>query len=109
MSNGKVVLEIKIVDSPTWISVQVDGESTHRGTMLPNSVQSFEAEEKVSVTSGKANKTIVTLNGNELGTLGETTNVIRDVIFTRETTIMPESSFSQSPEDKDEKEKEKEE
>jgi cytoskeletal protein RodZ len=107
--NEKVVLEIKIIDSPTWISVQVDGESTHRGTMLPNSVQSFEAEEKVSVTSGKANKTIVTLNGNELGSLGETTSVIRDVVFTRETTIIPESSFSQPPEENQEEEKKEEE
>lgn len=106
--NEKVILEVKIIDSPTWISVQVDGESTHKGTMLPNSVQSFEAQEKVTVTSGKANKTIVSLNGIELGSLGETAGVIRDVVFTRETTIMPESSFVQSEENKDEEKNEAE-
>lgn len=88
----KVWLEIKISDAPTWISVEVDGKIAHSGTMLPNSVQSFEAEEKISVTSGKASMTNITLNGKELGLLGDSAGVIRDVIFTKETTIIPEPS-----------------
>ena len=88
----KVRLEIKISDAPTWISVEMDGKIVHSGTMLPNSVQLFEAEEKISVTSGKADRTNIVLNGKELGLLGDTAGVIRDVVFTKEITIIPEPS-----------------
>lgn len=105
----KVRLEIKISDAPTWISVEVDGKIVHSGTMLPNSVQLFEAEEKISVTSGKANRTNVVLNGKELGLLGDIAGVIRDVVFTKETTIIPEPSVpevvpDQNADDKKDKE-----
>jgi cytoskeletal protein RodZ len=91
-----ISLEIKIEESPTWVSIEVDGTVAQEGTMLPGSIQKFEGEEKVTVTSGKANKTIVTLNGQELGPLGEETVVVRDVVFTKETKIMPQSSAFQT-------------
>lgn len=93
--NEVIVLEIKIEESPTWVSIEVDGTIAQQGTMLPGSIQKFEGKEQISVTSGKANKTIVTLNGQELGPLGQATNVVRDVVFTRETKIIPQSSGSE--------------
>ncbi len=107
----KVHLEIKISDAPTWISVEVDGKAIHSGTMLPNSSQSFEAEEKISVTSGKASRTSITLNGKELGLLGDSAGVIRDVVFMKETTIIPEPLVSEVLPDQEldgEKDKKKE-
>lgn len=91
-----VSLEIKIEDSPTWVSIQVDGTIAQEGTMLPGSIQKFEGQENVTVTSGKANKTLITLNGQELGPLGQETIVVRDVVFTKETKIMPQPETFQA-------------
>lgn len=93
--NEMIKLEIKIEDSPTWVSIEVDGTVAQEGTMLPGSIQKFEGKEKITVTSGKADKTIVNLNGQELGPLGEQTNVVRDVVFTKETKIMPRPAASE--------------
>ena len=93
--NEIINLEIKIEESPTWVSIEVDGTVAQEGTMLPGSIQKFEGKDKISVTSGKADKTIIILNGQELGPLGEKTNVVRDVVFTKETKIIPQPSSSQ--------------
>lgn len=85
----KIRLEIAIKDLPVWVSVEVDGKSVHSGTMLSGSTQFFEAEDRISVTSGKANMTLVKLNGQDLGPLDDSPGVVRDVIFTRETKMMP--------------------
>jgi cytoskeletal protein RodZ len=86
----KVKVEIRIEDVSTWVSVTVDGNNVQSGTMLPGSMQTFEAAQQISVTSGKANKTMIIFNGNEIGALGDTPGIIRDVIFTKDTKIMPE-------------------
>lgn len=102
--NETIKLEVKIEESPTWISVEVDDKGIQSGTMLPGAVQIFEATERISVTSGKANKTIITLNSQELGPLGDSMGVVRDVIFTRDTNIIPEPA---APEPTEEQEQDK--
>lgn len=86
----KIYLKVEIVDFPVWVSVETDGNIAQSGTMLAGSFQEFEAQEKISITSGRADKTIIYLNGEKLGSLGTEGTVIRDVIFTKETKIMPE-------------------
>ncbi|MEA1926196.1 MAG: DUF4115 domain-containing protein [Patescibacteria group bacterium] len=93
--NGIIKFGIQIEQVPTWISIEVDGNIIQSGTMLPGSAQIFEGQERISVTSGKADKTIITLNGKVLGPLGDTPGVIRDVIFTKKTEIIPESSVAE--------------
>lgn len=85
----KVRLEISIKDVPVWVSVEVDGKNVHSGTMLPGSVGSFEADNQIAVTSGKASMTMIKLNGQDLGQLNNSPGVVRDVIFTKETKMIP--------------------
>lgn len=98
----KVQLEVMVQESPVWVSVEVDGKNVHSGTMLPGSAQFFEANDQVSVTSGKANMTLIKLNGRDLGPLNNSPGVVRDVIFTKETKMIP------APLEKSEEEREKE-
>lgn len=108
----KVVVEIRVEERPIWISVEVDGSNVQSGTMLAGSSQVFEGQDQISVTSGKANKTMIKLNGQEIGPLGESPGVVRDVIFTKDTKLMPlpsdetpaveESAANDQAEEKDE-------
>ncbi|MDA3815618.1 MAG: DUF4115 domain-containing protein, partial [Patescibacteria group bacterium] len=83
----KIKIEIKVEDSPVWVSVKLDEKDVQSGTMLPGSIQIFEADERISVTSGKANKTFIKFNNQDIGTLGEDPGVLRDVVFNKNTKI----------------------
>jgi len=76
-----VELTIEIIDLATWIQVEVDGDIEFSGTMLPGSTKTFKADEYISLTSGKAHKTIVTFNGEEIGALSSDGGVVRDLRF----------------------------
>ncbi len=93
--NDAIRLGIQIEQVPTWVSIEVDGNIVQSGTVLPGSVQVFEGQEQISVTSGKADKTVITLNGKVLGSLGDIPGVIRDVVFTKKTETIPESSVTE--------------
>ncbi|KKU55575.1 MAG: Transcriptional regulator [Candidatus Moranbacteria bacterium GW2011_GWE1_49_15] len=75
-------LELHVISNPTWISVEADGNLMYSGVLLPESVQKFEAKEKISVTSGKGNDTFIKLEGKEEEVLSDETGVVRDIIFT---------------------------
>jgi len=83
IENEKIKIEITVKEFPVWVAVKVDSSSVQSGTMLPDSTQVFEGTEKILITSGKANKTFLKLNGEEIGALDESPGVIRDVIFTK--------------------------
>lgn len=83
-SNEGVNLEIWIKDKATWIQVEADDKVVYAGTMLPDSKQEFKAKDKISLSSGKANTTYVKFNGKDLGALGSTGEVIREMIFTKD-------------------------
>lgn len=87
LENEKIKLEINVEDSPVWVSVKLDDNDTQSGTMLPGSIQIFEAEEKISVTSGKANKTFIKFNDQDIGVLGDDPGVLREVVFNKNTKI----------------------
>jgi hypothetical protein len=73
--------EIYVSLSPTWISVESDGNLVYSGTLTPNSVQKFEAKEKLSVTSGKGNETYVRINGKDLGQLSQNSEAVSDIQY----------------------------
>lgn len=81
----KLELEIYVNQNPTWISVETDGVLVYSGTLLPQAVQSFRAEEKISITSGKGNNTNVKINGKDLGALSDNPGVVRNVTFNADT------------------------
>lgn len=80
-----VELEVRVDPGPVWLSVESDGNLVFSGTMLSGAVQSFRAEEKISVNSGKDSATFIKFNGKELGALGESGNPVRGVVFTPDT------------------------
>ncbi len=80
-----IKIEIYVQPSPTWISVETDGNLVYSGTLLPQAIQTFEATDKISITSGKGNNTYLKINGNDKGVLSESPGVVRDVTFTANT------------------------
>lgn len=78
----KIDLEITVRPGPAWLSVEADGNIVFSGTLLPDSVQKFEAREKISVSSGKGNNTYIKVNGKDAGALSNEPGIVRDVIFT---------------------------
>ncbi len=83
----KVKIEIKVEEFPVWVSVKIDDTDVQSGTMLPGSIQIFEAKDRISVTSGRANKTFIKFNEQDIGELGDESGVLRDVIFSKNTQI----------------------
>ncbi|MFH0831126.1 MAG: RodZ domain-containing protein [Parcubacteria group bacterium] len=81
-SAGPVDVAVEIIGEATWISVDVDGKSAFEGTLLPNSKKRFSGQERVVLTSGKAEHTAIEFKGEKLTRLGE--GFIRGVTFTED-------------------------
>lgn len=84
VNSKEIYLTVTIKDRATWISVKEDSKIAYSGTMLPDSKQEFVARDKITLSSGKADTTYVNFNGEDLGNLGETGEVIREMGFTRD-------------------------
>lgn len=81
-SKKPVELEVRVEPGPVWLSVEADGNLVFSGTMLTGANQIFRAENKISVSSGRANATFVKFNGKDIGALGENPGAVRGVAFT---------------------------
>lgn len=76
---------IQIAPNPAWVSIEADGVTVQRGTMLANSSKTFSAKDNIVVTSANAGSTQVIYNGRDLGKLGREGEVIRNVEFSTQT------------------------
>lgn len=81
----KINLELKVDPGPVWLSVEADDNLVFSGTMLSGAVQSFNADNKIVVNSGRANATYAKFNGKDIGTLGQDQGAIRGVTFNKDT------------------------
>lgn len=81
----KLSLEIRVDPGPVWVTVEADGNLVFSGTMLTGAVQSFSADSKISINSGKANATFIKFNGKDIGALSDSSGAVRNVIFTKDT------------------------
>lgn len=86
-TTNKITLKVLIKEKATWVHVEEDGKVAYSGTMLPDSTQIFSAKERITLTSAKANTTYVNFNGKDLGKLGETGEVVREMEFTKDLKI----------------------
>jgi cytoskeletal protein RodZ len=77
-----VILTIRVIESPAWLSIESDGNLVYSGTMLPEAIQNFNGEKEIRVTSGKANKTFIKVNGKAEKILADNPGIVRDVVFT---------------------------
>lgn len=82
---NKVSVEVRVDPGPIWVSVEADGNLVFSGTMLTGAIQSFSADSKIVINSGKANATFVKLNGKDIGALGDSAGAVRGVTFTKDT------------------------
>jgi hypothetical protein len=80
----EVYLKVSVRDRATWVQIEEDNKIVYSGTMLPDSMQEFNAKERITLSSGKANTTFVNFNGKDLGALGEAGEVIREMNFTKD-------------------------
>ena len=85
LEQNKILLDVRVDPGPVWVSVEADGNLVFSGTMLVGAVQSFSADNKIVVNSGKANATYVKFGGKDIGALGENPVAIRGVTFTKDT------------------------
>jgi cytoskeletal protein RodZ len=76
-----VEIVVKIDSNPTWLSIESDGNLVYSGTMLPGAVQNFKGEKEVRITSGKANQTLIRVNGGAEKKLADDPGIVRDVVF----------------------------
>ncbi len=83
-SSEKVVLQVRVIDVPTWIKIDADGNTIFSGIIMPDESQSFEADQEIKLTSGKGEKTFVRVNGSEEKQLGNNPGVVRDVSFKKQ-------------------------
>ena len=67
---GPLRLGVSVVDTPSWLSVQVDGQTVLAGAMEPGFSQEFEANREVNVEAGNAGAIEVEVNGESQGRLG---------------------------------------
>jgi cytoskeletal protein RodZ len=86
-SAGELKFKVSIKEKATWVHVEEDGKVAYSGTMLPDSTQTFSAEERITLSSAKANTTYINFNGKDLGQLGETGEVVREMEFTKDLKI----------------------
>lgn len=77
-----VTVTIEVGPESAWIYLEADGVVVQRGTMLPNSTKTVTASNDVLLTSANAGSTKVIYNGKDLGVMGRSGEVIRNVEFT---------------------------
>ena len=61
---------VRVVDAPTWLVVQEDGQPTLEQESQPGFLREFEASQEFSIWTGNAGATWVEVNGYDLGPLG---------------------------------------
>ena len=67
---GPLRLGVSVVDTPTWLSIQVDGQTALAGTMEPGFSEEFEANRDVNIEAGNPGAIEVEVNGESQGRLG---------------------------------------
>ena len=80
--DGDLVLQVAATDR-TWVAVDADGKTVLQGVVDPNDVKTVKAHKSFDVTTGNAQSTILTLNGETLKPLGRRGEV-KSVHLTRD-------------------------
>ncbi|HEV2175675.1 MAG TPA: helix-turn-helix domain-containing protein [Terriglobia bacterium] len=69
LGQGDLVLQVAATER-VWLAVSADGKKIFQQTLDPNAVQTFRATDSFDVTTGNAQGTILTLNGETQKPLG---------------------------------------
>ncbi len=80
----KLEVILKVGPNSAWISIEKDDQYAYEGIMLPGTSQTFQANDKITLTTGNAGSTQVILSGKDLGKLGKEGEVKRGIEYTKE-------------------------
>jgi cytoskeleton protein RodZ len=69
-------VEVSVEGSPSWLSILADGNLAYAQIAQPGFSQTFEAKRKISIRTGNAGAVGVEVNGQNLGKLGESGEVL---------------------------------
>ncbi|MDI6709266.1 MAG: DUF4115 domain-containing protein [Thermoanaerobacterales bacterium] len=69
-------LVLRVDGSPSWMRVIVDGQVSFEGTVQPGKSLTFTGKDSISLRVGNAGAVRATLNGEDLGVLGEPWDVV---------------------------------
>lgn len=96
--DSPIKFKVKAKEESVWISLTVDGESKFSGILLPDGEQEAEGKE-IRISSGKADKTLLTVDGRE-EVMDNVPGAVRNIVFTRDTqsgTVKRQEIKQQSP------------
>lgn len=82
----KLKLTLEIGPNSAWLHIEADGKVVYEGVMLAGTSQSFEALEKIVLTTGNAGSTSIIFNDQNFGKLGNSGEVKRGLTFDKNTT-----------------------
>ncbi len=69
-------VEVSVEGSPSWLSILADGNLAYEQIAQPGFSQTFEAQREISIKTGNAGAVGVRVNGQDLGKLGESGEVL---------------------------------
>lgn len=69
-------VEVSVQEREAWLEVAADGEVVLAQVAPPGFTRSFDAREEVSITSGDAGAVTVSVNGQDLGPMGRSGEVV---------------------------------
>jgi len=68
--------EVHVEERPSWLEIRADGSTSFAQIAEPGFSETFEAERELSVTTGDAGAVRVKVNGQDVGVLGESGQVL---------------------------------
>ncbi|MCA1688407.1 MAG: DUF4115 domain-containing protein, partial [Actinobacteria bacterium] len=73
---NSLTVEVSVEGAPSWLSILADGNLRYEQIAQPGFSQSFEAQREISIRTGNAGAVGVEVNGQDLGKLGESGEVL---------------------------------
>ena len=70
------MVRVTVKDAPSWLSILTDGALAYEQIAQPGFSQTFEAQRRVRITTGNAGAVDVEVNGQSLGRLGASGEVL---------------------------------
>jgi cytoskeleton protein RodZ len=71
-----LTVQVRVEDDPSWLSILADGELSYEQIAEPGFSQTFRAQREISIKTGNAGAVGVVVNGQDLGRLGESGEVL---------------------------------
>ena len=71
-----LTVQVSVEGDPSWLSILSDGELSYEQIAEPGFSQTFRAQREISIKTGNAGAVAVVVNGQDLGRLGESGEVL---------------------------------